>query len=92
MTRLPEEFASRETVRYLRGLELLAGYGAAREKLGFAADWLMACREKDGWDLGPKAGDGISLPLSDSWRRRGARKADCTRWVGGILEGLRPGT
>lgn len=92
MARLPEEFASRETARYLRGLELLAGYGAAREKLGFAADWLMACREKDGWDLGPKAGDGISLPLSDSWRRRGARKADCTRWVGGILEGLRPGT
>ena len=92
MTRLPGEFASRETVGYLRGLELLAGYEQARKRLGFAADWLRACRDPDGcWDLGPKAKDGVSLPLSDSWRQRGARKADCTRWVGGVLESLEPG-
>lgn len=87
---LPEEFASRETVRYLSGVELLSGYALAAEKLGFAADWMEENRDSSGqWDLGPKAKDGVHLPLSESWRRKGARQADCTQWVGSILARLR---
>ncbi len=88
--RVPEVFASRETVRYLSALELLLGYGQAAGKLGFAARWIEENRGPEGlWDLGPKAGDGVRLPLSDSWRKKGARQADCTPWVGGILARLR---
>lgn len=86
----PREFASRETVRYLSALDLLLGYGQAAGKLQFAAEWLEANRSPDGsWDLGPKAGDRVHLPLSDSWRRKGARQADCTEWAGEILSRLR---
>lgn len=88
--KVPEEFASRKTVRYLSALELLLGYGQAAGKLGFAARWLEENRGPEGlWDLGPKAGDGVHLPLSDSWRKRGARQADCTEWVGSILARMR---
>lgn len=90
VNRLPGEFASRETVRYLSAVELLLGYSQAAGKLGFAAGWLEENRNSDGlWDLGPKAGDGIRLPLSDSWRKRGARQEDCTEWVSHILDRLR---
>lgn len=88
--KLPGEFASRETVRYLGALELLAGYRLAAGKLGFAAKWLEENRDPEGmWDLGPKARDDIHLPLSDSWRKKGARQADCTEWAGGVLDRLR---
>lgn len=90
VSRLPREFASRETVRYLGAVELLSGYGQAAEKLCFVADWLEASRDGQGqWDLGPKAKDGIHLPLSESWRKKGARQADCTEWVEGILAKLK---
>lgn len=89
VSRLPGEFASRETVSYLGAAELLLGYGLAAGKLGFVADWLEGNRSPEGlWDLGPKARDGIHLPLSDSWRGKGARQADCTEWVSGILDRL----
>lgn len=91
MNSLPKAFASREAVRYLSGVELLSGYALAAEKLGFAADWLEENRDGLGqWDLGPKAKDGVHLPLSESWRRTGARQLDCTQWVGSILARLRP--
>lgn len=87
--RVPEVFASRETVGYLAALELLLGYSQAAGKLSFAARWLEENRSPDGrWDLGPKAKDGVHLPFSDSWRGKGARQADCTGWVEGILHRL----
>ncbi len=87
--KVPEEFASRETVRWLSAVELLLGYKSGAGKLGFAARWIEENRGSDGsWDLGPKAGDRVRLPLSDSWRKKGARQADCTEWVGGILARL----
>lgn len=88
--RLPVEFASRETVRYLNTVKLLTGYGQAAGKLGFVADWLEEHRdEQGGWDLGPKAKDGVMFPLSDSWRSARTRRTDCTQWIGGIMERLR---
>jgi hypothetical protein len=82
----PPVFASRQTGLWLAGLEALAGYGLAKEKLGFAGAWLLANRSADGtWDLGPKANDGVYLPLSDSWRKPGDRVADCTERVTRLL-------
>lgn len=90
MNALPEVFASRETAKYLYGLEALARYesDACRGKLRFAADWLRANAQDDTWDLGPQAKDGVALPLSDDWRRRERRVADCTHRVGTILRAI----
>ncbi|MCL2461086.1 MAG: hypothetical protein FWF44_00335 [Defluviitaleaceae bacterium] len=82
----PKAFASREASFYLAALEILAGYDTAREKLGFAVDWLMANRDENGrWDMGPKANDGVYFPLSDSWRKAEERVADCTERISGFL-------
>lgn len=79
LARLPEAFATREASRYLAALELLAEYPSAREKLGFAADWLAQNQDENGqWDFGPKARDGVYFPLSDSWRKAADRRTDCT--------------
>lgn len=85
----PPPFAGKAAARYLAALALLARYRRQRGRLAFAADWLHASRLPDGgWDLGPGAADGVYLPLSDDWRQRCARQADCTDWVGRILSEL----
>ena len=85
----PETFASKKTSRWLAGLEILAGYETAREKLRFAADRLSASADSDGkWDLGPDANDGIYFPLSDSWRNAEDRRADCTERITSLLGAL----
>ncbi|MCL2059192.1 MAG: hypothetical protein FWH01_09095 [Oscillospiraceae bacterium] len=87
LTELPPVFASRRASFYIAGLEILAEYSTAGEKLGFAADWLNAQKDTDGqWDMGPKANDGIYFPLSDSWRKPADRKADCTERVKNLLQ------
>jgi hypothetical protein len=87
--RLPEVFASQETSNYLAALELLSEYGSAKEKLGFAVDWLKSNSDSDNhWDLGIKANDGIYFPLSDSWRKPTNRKIDCTERVSVLIKKL----
>ena len=87
---LPPEFASREASRYLAAMELLAAYPGARPLLGFVAEWLKENRGDGGkWDLGSKANDKVYFPLSDDWRRRETREADCTERIGALLEKLR---
>ena len=89
LSRPPEMFASRAASRYLAALEVLAGYGCAREKLAFAVDWLLANRAAAGqWDFGSQANDGVYFPLSDNWRRAEARRADCTERVVRFLSKL----
>lgn len=74
----PLDFPSRESMRYISALELLAAFPGAVEIMQSAYDWLWEQRKGDGlWDFGPFAKDGIQLPLSASWRR-GQRKIDCT--------------
>ncbi|MDL2319135.1 hypothetical protein LJC74_08720 [Eubacteriales bacterium OttesenSCG-928-A19] len=87
---LPETFASREASRYLGAMELLARYRrpACRERLAFVADWLCQNRGPDGWDMGASARDGVYFPLSDSWRTRQSRVADCTARVEQLLLAL----
>jgi hypothetical protein len=89
LNRPPAEFASRGASHYLAAMELLAGYALAPEKLGFVRDWLAQNRVGGQWDLGPRAKDGVYLPLSDSWRRARDRRADCTARVTKLLERLK---
>ena len=71
----------------MAGLEILAMYSLAHEKLGFAADWLNANMNVNGqWDLSSKANDGIYFPLSDSWRKSEDRIADCTERITRLLQ------
>lgn len=85
----PPQFDSLAASRYLGAIEILAGYTHARPQLTFAADWLERHRGRDGWDMGPKAKDGVYFPLSDDWRRPERRVADCTHRIEKLLIRLR---
>lgn len=87
---LPKDFRSKDALRYLNAIELLSAYRGNVGKLRFVADWLEENRNADGrWDMGPAVRDGIRFPLSDSWRRREDRVADCTWWIEGLVGRLR---
>ena len=89
LTDLPETFQSLKASRYLAALELLAGYGTASQKLGFATKWLLDNRSDGGeWDMGAAVKDGIHFPLSDSWRKPEDRRRDCTVRVEKLLNRL----
>ncbi len=83
---LPQKFESRETVRYLEAIELLARFKSARCELGFVLDWLIKNRAPDGtWDLGKDANDKMHFPLSDDWRTPERRKKDSTEWIQALI-------
>lgn len=89
LVQLPYCFESREASHYLGAIELLAEYKFAREKLEFVADWLIDNKNENGaWDLGKTVNDKIYFPLSDDWRKKGAREADCTERIGTLLKAL----
>lgn len=89
LNKLPETFTSKESSHYLGALELLAGYGSAKYRLGFAVDWLNENKDENGqWDFGSKSNDNTYFPLSDSWRKVEDRKADCTERVITFLQKL----
>ncbi|MBR6668658.1 MAG: hypothetical protein IKL25_09900 [Clostridia bacterium] len=78
----PAAFASKETSNWLAALELLSEYSGTKDKLNFAAAFLYLNIGPDSqWDLGAKANDKVYFPLSDSWRTKAARKADCTERI-----------
>lgn len=84
----PETFQSRDTSRWLAAMEVLSRYAQAKEKLGFAAEWLRSHRDETGrWDFGANAQDGIYFPLSDRWDKN-ARIADSTYRVHKFLQTL----
>ena len=86
---VPSAFQSREANRYLSAMELLAGHAHARPRLRFAVDWLNRCRSENGcWDMGKIANDKIHFPLSDDWRRRETREADCTLRISRLIHTL----
>lgn len=87
---LPDCFTSREASRYLGAVELLSGYSTARYYLGFVVDWLLTHRNMRGkWDMGSSVKDKVYFPLSDDWRRRDIREADCTQRIEKMLSKLR---
>lgn len=88
----PGCFQSREASRYLAAVELLAEYRTAGAKLGFVRDWLLENRQKDGtWDMGTAVNDRIYFPLSDDWRRKETRTADCTERITALLKKIEEG-
>ena len=86
---VPACFESREASRYLGAMELLSKYKYARNRLGFVEDWLMDNRNVDGkWDMGKVVNDKLYFPLSDDWRKKETREADCTQRVENLLKEL----
>ena len=84
---LPARFESRETSRWLAAIELMARYPAARFMLDLAVEWLEQNRNAEGrWDMGKEAKDGMYLPLSDDWRRKETRIADCTARIEQVIQ------
>ena len=84
---LPESFQSREANRYLGAVELLSEFfPRQRNKLRFVRDWLYTNQnERGGWDMSSIVKDNVYFPLSDDWRRKGAREADITERVQKLL-------
>lgn len=83
---LPQAFESRQASWYLGGIELIAGYQSAKKELQYVADWLASNRKANGrWDMGKASKDGVYFPLSDDWRRKETREADCTERILGLL-------
>ena len=86
---VPETFASREAGRYLAALELLAEYRDSIDMLYFASKWLYANQREEGnWDMGSEVKDGIYFPLSDNWKKKENRIADCTWRIRRLLDKL----
>ncbi len=86
LNRLPNSFTSKQAVKYLAAIELLAKYRYGRKHLGFVRDWLIENQLDHGeWDMGPQAKDGVWFPLSDTWRKEEFRRQDCTERIKGLL-------
>ncbi len=86
LTVLPSRFESRAASRYIGAIELLAKYKSAKSQLRFVADWLLDNRNENGkWDMGRIVNDKVYFPLSDDWRKKETREADCTERIEALL-------
>lgn len=86
---VPVCFESREASRYLGAMELLSKYKYAKRNLRFVSDWLIANKNENGkWDMSKIVNDKVYFPLSDDWRRKETREADCTERIENLLEEL----
>lgn len=86
---LPQVFESKNASRYLAAIELLSRYKYAVSKLDFVLDWLYANRNVNGkWDMGKSVNDKIYFPLSDDWRKKEVREADCTERIEKLVNKL----
>jgi hypothetical protein len=72
--------------RFLQSHEIFAPFGAGASATGPLVEWLGEHRRHDGlWDLGTRAAWSAQLPLSESWRRGGARAVDWSVRVLGLV-------
>lgn len=86
---LPQYFESREASRYLAAIELLARYEHTRYKLYFVIDWLNDNKNENGkWDMGKSVNDKMYFPLSDDWRKKEMREADCTERILNLITAI----
>ena len=85
----PQIFESREASRYLAAAELLSRYRKSGHKLNFVIDWLNDNKNENGkWDMGKSVNDKVYFPLSDDWRRKETREADCTERITELIKKL----
>jgi hypothetical protein len=84
---LPPRHAKRGLLdRWLSSQELLARFPSWHGMAGEAVEWLWEARTSEGcWDLGPRSTASVALPLSASWREKGARRHDWTTRVLALL-------
>ncbi len=85
---IPKLFQSKDASKFLRAIELLSKYEnpECKNQLRFALDWLEKNKSaKNTWDMGKESKDGISFPLSDSWRTEENRINDCTYSIKKLL-------
>ncbi len=88
---LPHDFVGKQASRYLGAIELLTQYRNSLNRLQFVSDWLNRSKNENGrWDMGGPARDMVYFPLSDSWRHRETREADCTYRVEKLLSAIKP--
>lgn len=86
----PQVFESREASRYLAAVELLSKYKFAKHRLKFVTDWLNDNRNENGkWDMGKSVNDKMYFPLSDDWRKKETREADCTERITALINELK---
>jgi hypothetical protein len=91
ITKLPNEFQSKEASRYLSAIEIYCEYPNkyCKDKLRFVVDWLNDNKNVNGkWDMGAYVKDGAHFPLSDSWRTAELREKDCTYRIEKIILAL----
>ena len=89
LTVLPHCFQSREASHYLGAIELLSQYACAKKKLQFVVTWLMEQQNENAmWDMGQVVNDKLYFPLSDDWRKKEIRIADCTERISTLLRRL----
>jgi len=82
MLRPPYQLKAGPVDRWFTSLELLSLFPSWP---GFAKDaiqWLWNQRSPEGfWDFGPRPTSSVALRLSESWRRKAARRFDWTTRV-----------
>lgn len=89
LTQLPDNFASKETSRFIASIDMLAAYTSNRHKLHYVESWIHENKDAKGtWDFGSRSKDHIYLPLSDSWRRKDSRIQDSTYRIHKLLDKL----
>lgn len=89
--KLPPVFESKNASRYLGAIELLAQYKSSMNKLQFVVEWLVHNKNENGkWDMGSSVYDKVYFPISDDWRKKGVREADCTERITKLMETLTP--
>ena len=86
---LPDAFKSKNASRFLGAIELLSKYKTGKMKLQFVVDWLESNKNQYGkWDMGSSVNDKVYFPLSDNWRKKDTREADCTERVSNLINNL----
>ena len=86
---LPPVFESKQASHYLAAIELLSAFPQAKYKLRFVLDWLDKNKKTNGrWDMGGSVSDKVYFPLSDHWRKRETREADCTKCISNLIAAI----
>lgn len=89
ITVLPQVFKSKNASYYLAAIEMLSKYVHARHKFNFVIDWLNGNKNENGrWDMGKVVNDKVYFPLSDDWRKKETREADCTERITNLISEL----
>jgi len=91
LTLLPDSFIGKETNCYLRAIELLSKFSnpECKKQLNSVKEWLKKNTVgKNEWDMGKGSKDGISFPLSDSWKTEENRIKDCTYRINKLLNNI----